>query len=141
MWHKIEQWITETSIILIINQGIRHKFEWMTKRAKYLESPLVWDFMRRYVVISYRRFRITRQSHLHRQVPTRRHGITTWHCLNPRWSQNPRTSRRKPEITQNGCCLHHSYVCAFNQNCTVHTSENHFQNKLSLLFPWKWEAK
>ena len=37
---------------------------------------------------------------------------------------------RKPEITQNGCCLHHSIACAFNQACTVRTSENCFESKL-----------
>jgi len=32
--------------------------------------------------------------------------------------------------TKDGYCLYHSATCAFNQDCTVNTSENHFENKL-----------
>ena len=34
--------------------------------------------------------------------------------------------------TKDGCCLHHCVACAFKQDCTVHTSEKHFENKLWL---------
>ena len=48
-----------------------------TKRAKYLKFALVLDLTQCCVVILYRRFGTTCQSHLHPWVLTRQHGITT----------------------------------------------------------------
>ena len=33
-------------------------------------------------------------------------------------------------VTQDGCCLHHCVACAFKQDCIVHTSKKHFENKM-----------